>query len=103
MFIYSMIFFLLTEEEDIQSFSSAERRSKNKRKNEVRYISLKPFFKKERKRQHKMVNWPEMEQAELESNGGAGMLSKMIFPWKNLSVHPCIFSTLKTYQTHWLQ
>jgi len=64
----------IQEEEDIQSFSSAERRSKNKRKNEVRYISLKPFFKnvkKERKRQHKMVNWPENDQAELESNGGA--------------------------------
>ena len=49
----------IEEEEDIQSFSAAERRSKSKqRKNatDVRYISLKPFFKKERKRQQLKVS-----------------------------------------------
>lgn len=49
------------EEEDIQGFSAAERRSKSRggKKDDVRYISLKPFWKKgERKR-----------QKEEESNG----------------------------------
>ena len=61
------------EEEDIQSFSAAERRSKSKqRKNatDVRYISLKPFFKKERKRQQQKSHF-EAESADIESNGAA--------------------------------
>ena len=56
-------------EEDIQSFSAAERRSKSKRKNaDVRYISLKPFFKKDRKRPR---GHNDTLEAELESNNGA--------------------------------
>ncbi len=63
----------IEEEEDIQSFSADERRSKSKqRKNatDVRYISLKPFFKKERKRQQQKSHF-EAESAEIESNGAA--------------------------------
>ena len=52
--------------EDIQGLSEAERRSKSRRKDaDVRYISLKPFFKKERKRP-KASN---EEYMEAESNG----------------------------------
>jgi hypothetical protein len=43
--------------EDIQGFSEAERRSKSKKKGaDIRYISLKPLWKKERKRQQKMIS-----------------------------------------------
>ena len=50
-------------DEDIQGFTEAERRSKSRRKDaDVRYISLKPFFKKERKRHLQ-------ENHEVDSNG----------------------------------
>ena len=39
------------EMEDIQGMSAEKRSNKSKKKDEVRYISLKPFSKKERKRQ----------------------------------------------------
>ena len=60
----------IEEEEDMQSFTAAERRTKSKkRKNahDVRYISLKPFWKKERKRGRQEA----AEAAELESNGAS--------------------------------
>merc|ERR1712004_382658 len=50
-------------EEDIQSFT-AERRSKSKKKDDIRYISLKPLSKKERKRQQKLLESENNEEAE---------------------------------------
>ena len=49
--------------DDIQGYSAAERRSKSRKKDaDVRYISLKPFFKRNRK---------EATEADFESNGNS--------------------------------
>ena len=56
----------VAEIEDIQSMS-AEKRSKSKKKDDVRYISLKPLSKKERKRQAKNLETTEtIEEFEEE-------------------------------------
>ena len=56
-------------EVDIQGMTSAERRSKSKKKDhEVRYISLKPLSKKERKRQAKNLEASQETIEEFEED-----------------------------------